>query len=288
MTTTDDQTTTTADLGRGDRRGAPTLVLGATGKTGRRVAARLSGAGYPVRSASRSSAVFFDWHDESTWGPALDGAGGVYLVPPEPGTRIGRFVDLVAASDVDRIVVLSARNPSQSGDDHLGEVEAAVTGSSTSWVILRPSWFAQNFDEGFFAAAVAGGTLRLPVGDGREPFIDADDIADVAVASLIDRRHEGHIYELSGPEPLTFAEAVAHLGTATERPLTFADTDAETFAVELREHGTPPEEIASFTRLFAAIRAGDNDYVSDGVLQALGRPPAPFASYAERVGRSAG
>lgn len=259
-----------------------TLVLGATGKTGRRVATGLAAAGHDVRPASRSSATRFDWDDPATWAPALDGAAALYLVPPEHGD-VTPFVAGLERSAVGRVVLLSARAPGQSGDDHLERVEAAVTGTSIPWTILRPAWFDQNFDEGFFAPEIGEGLLRLPVGAGREPFIDAEDIAAVAVAALTEPGHEGRTYELSGPEPITFAEAVATIAAAAGRDVAFADADPEAWAAELRGHEVPEPMVSTLAHLFAAIRRGDNDHVSPGVEDALGRPPTPFATWAART-----
>ena len=259
-------------------------VLGATGKTGRRVAERLRAAGHAVRAASRTSATRFDWADPSTWAPAVTGADALYLVPPDPGTPVDAFVDLVSSAAVRTIVLLSARAPGQSGDDHLLQVERAVRAAPVSWTILRPSWFDQNFDEGFFAPGVAAGTLRLPVGGGREPFIDADDIAEVAVVALTRAGHEGRTYELSGPEPLSFARAVELLAAAAGRALELVDVTRAAFAGELAAGGGPTEQIALANHLFAAIRRGENDHLSDGVQLALGRAPRTFAEYAARVG----
>lgn len=261
-----------------------TTVLAATGKTGRRVAERLGAAGHTVRAASRTSPIRFDWDDPATWAPAVDGADALYLVPPDPGTSVDAFLEVVAAASVGTVVLLSAREPDQSGDGHLPAVESAVRDTARSWTILRPSWFDQNFDEGFFVPELATGTLRLPVGDGREPFIDADDIADVAVAALTDDRHHGRTYELSGPEALTFGQAVELLAAATGRPLTFIDTSPEDFAAELLRQEMPPELVELFGNLFVAIRRGDNDRLSDGVQTALGREPRSFVDYAARVG----
>lgn len=258
------------------------LVLGATGKTGRRVAARLAAAGHDVRPASRTSATRFDWDDPTTWSPTLDGAGGLYLVPPEHGD-IAPFVAEVERSAVDRVVLLSARAPGQSGDDHLERFEAAVRGSDRTWTIVRPSWFAQNFTEGFFAPGIAEGALALPVGEGREPFIDADDIAAVAVAALTEPGHEGRTYELSGPGTLTFAEAVAAIAAASGREIAFADVDPDAWAAGMRTHEVPEPVIATLAHLFAAIRAGENDHVSTGVADALGRPPTSVADWAART-----
>lgn len=260
---------------------APTLVIAATGKTGRRVADQLEAAGGTVRRASRSSATRFDWEDPSTWAPALEGAAGLYLVPPEGvEADLAAFVAEVERSTVERLVLLSAREPGQSGDDHLHQVEATITAGTTPWTILRPAWFAQNFDEGFFAPDLAEGTLRLPVGEGREPFIDADDIAAVAVAALTATGHEGRTYELSGPETLSFAEAVATIAEASGRALAFEDAEPDAWADGLRANDVPAPVVSIFSHLFAAIRAGDNDHLSTGVADALGRPPTSFATWA--------
>jgi uncharacterized protein YbjT (DUF2867 family) len=286
MTPAPTPTTTSSDPARrpeGAGSAGTVLVTGATGKTGRRVAARLAEAGHDVRPASRSSATRFDWADPASWAPALDGATGLYLVPPDPGpdaVDLAPFVAEVERSTVARVALLSARAPGQSGDDHLERVEGAVTAASVAWTIVRPSWFAQNFSEGFFAPALADGTLRLPVGDGREPFIDADDIAAVAVAALTEAGHEGRTYELSGPETLTFAEAVAVIARASGRDIAFADVDPDAWVAEMRGHEVPEGEISVLSHLFTAIRANENDHVSPGVTEALGRPPTAFSDWA--------
>ncbi|QYG95159.1 NAD(P)H-binding protein [Iamia sp. SCSIO 61187] len=259
----------------------PTLVLGATGKTGRRVAARLEEGGHAVRRASRRSPTRFDWEDPTTWAPALDGAGAVYVIPPEhPGTDIVPFVEAIERSSVSRTVLLSARGPEQSGDGHLPGVEAAIRASATPWTILQPAWFAQNFDDGEFAADIEAGELRLPVGEGREPFIDADDIAAVAVAALTEPGHEGRTYPLSGPETLTFAEAVATVATASGRELRFVAADPDEWVADQRSHGVPEPIVQILSNLFTAIRTGVNDHVSTGMQDVLGRPPTSLATWA--------
>jgi uncharacterized protein YbjT (DUF2867 family) len=120
------------------------------------------------------------------------------------------------------------------------------------------------------------------VGDGREPFIDADDIAAVAVAALTEPGHEGRTYELSGPEPITFAEMVATIGAAAGREIAFVDVDPDAWVAEMRTHEVPEPTLSVLSHLFAAIRAGDNDHVSTGVDEALGRPPATMSDWAER------
>lgn len=261
-------------------------VLGATGTTGSRVAERLRRSGHPVRAVSRRTDPRFDWTDPGTWPAVLEGATAVYLVPPEAPSTVDEFVDAAVDEGVERIVLLSARGPQQSGDTHLIDAEAAVTAAAPVWTVIRPSWFDQNFSEGFFRAALDTGELRLPVGDGREPFVDVDDIADVAVAALTDVRHHGRIYQLSGPEPLSFADAVAQLATATGNDWQFTPVGPDEFAAEQESYGTPAGLIATLISLFAAIRNGENQHTSDGVEAVLGRAPVSFAAFAARTART--
>ena len=172
----------------------PVLVVGATGKTGRRVVAQLTALGIPVRAASRSGQQRFDWLDRSTWKAALDGVSGVYVVPPDGTTTVPAFLELAEASDVERLVLLSARGVDVPG--YFGDVdvegmllnERAVRSAGPDWTILRPGWFAQNFSEGVFRDGILGGELRLAAGDGATSFVDTVDIAAVAVAALLSGR----------------------------------------------------------------------------------------------------
>ena len=178
----------------------PTLVLGGTGKTGRRVAERLTARGLPVRIGSRSGAPPFDWEDRSTWAPALDGAGAVYLsyypdlAVPGAVEAAGAFAELAVRSGVPRIVLLSGR-----GEPEAERAEEAVRATGAELTILRSTWFMQNFSEDYMLDHVLSGEIRLPAGDVPTPFLDIDDLADVAVAALTDDRHVGRLYELTGP-----------------------------------------------------------------------------------------
>lgn len=252
----------------------PILVIGASGKTGRRVADQLAALDLPVRRASRSSATRFDWQDATTWAPALAGARSAYTVPPEEPVDVDRFATEAAAAGLDRVVLLSARQPDQAGDGVIPGAEAALTAGDLPVTIVRPAWFSQNFTEGLFVDELAGGVLRLPVGDGREPFIDADDIAAVAVAALTSDKHDG-AHDLSGPELLSFGEAVDRLAAATGRELRFEPVDPQVWADAAGEF-LPPPVVGLLSNLFAAIRRGDNAYRSTGVEDVLGRAPRSF------------
>ncbi|MFD0485933.1 SDR family oxidoreductase [Saccharopolyspora spinosporotrichia] len=200
------------------------LVLGGTGKTGRRVAAKLAARGADVRVASRRGAVRFDWDDRSTWAPALEGADAAYVIAPsetDDGETISEFIVAATAAGVGRLVLLSAREVETSMVPGLKAAEAAVRRSDARWTILRPSWFAQNFSEDMFLPLIDAGLVALPTGDGKEPFIDAEDIADVAVAALTEDGHDRQVYELSGPDLLSFPEAVEMIAAASGREVAF-------------------------------------------------------------------
>ncbi|GIJ81438.1 Uncharacterized conserved protein YbjT, contains NAD(P)-binding and DUF2867 domains [Micromonospora phaseoli] len=262
---------TGANLGQ-DR---PVLVIGGTGKTGRRVVDRLTRSGSPVRVVSRSSATRFDWDDPATWQPALAGTRSAYVVAPDGPVEVARFAELAATAGLERLVLLSARQPDQGGDGVLPEVERALLAGAVPVTMLRPSWFVQNFTEGMFAPELAAGVLRLPVGDGLEPFIDADDIAEVAVVALTEAEHQGAVHELSGPALLTFAEAVDLVGRSMGRDLRFEPVDPADWT-EAAGTYLPAPIVALLDNLFTGIRNGDNAHLSSGVSDVLGRPARSF------------
>ncbi|MEV6263312.1 NAD(P)H-binding protein [Streptomyces sp. NPDC051784] len=262
------------------RNTAPVLVIGATGKTGRRVAERLHGLGLTVRPGSRRSGVPFVWEDESTWGAALSGAGAAYVTYyPDlgfPGAReaVGRFAEVAVEHGVRRLVLLSGR-----GEEGAVAAEDALKASGCAWTVVRASWFDQNFSESFFLDPVRAGELALPTGDAVEPFVDADDIADVVVAALTDDRHVGRTYELSGPRLLSFTDIARELSAATGRTITYTPVSADDYRAALREAGEPEE----FADLFTLIVDGRNARPVHGVREALGREPRDFTDYAVKT-----
>ncbi|WP_327087973.1 NAD(P)H-binding protein [Nonomuraea sp. NBC_01738] len=258
-----------------------TLVLGATGKTGRRVYEQLTSMGLEVRAGSRSAAIPFDWEDERTWAPVLQGVSAVYLTYyPDlafPGAvdRIRAFTALAAEAGVRRVVLLSGR-----GEPQAELSERAVIDSGLEWTVVRCSFFMQNLDEGYLVDAVREGVIALPAGDVAEPFVDADDIADVAVAALATDDHVGRVYELTGPRLLTFADLAAELSAVTGREIAYIPLTSEQYAEGAIEAGVPAEEVMGLVELFSEVLDGRNAHLSDGVRQALGRPARDFTAYA--------
>lgn len=263
------------------------LVLGGTGTTGRRIARRLKAAGRPVRTASRTGGdTHFDLNAPVTWAAALDGATAVYLVEPDlrPGVdrqaRIPRLVADAVAAGVKRLVLLSAHGVGRADDTHpLKAAEQAVRDSGVEWTILQPDWFAQNFSESFWLPGVLTGTLALPTGDGRTPFVDAEDIAEVAAAALTEDRHGGQTYRLTGPRAIGFGEAAGLIAAATGRTVRHLDVDPDLFVDRMVAEGAPTGVARLLTGLLVDIRDGRGAEVSDGVERALGRPPRPFEDY---------
>ncbi|MGB0371358.1 MAG: SDR family oxidoreductase [Opitutales bacterium] len=257
------------------------LVIGANGKTGRRVAERLQKSGVQVKAASRSSATRFDWNDASTWAPAIEGSTGAYItVYPDlsfPGVaeKVEAFAKLAVSLGCKRLVLLSGR-----GEEGAQDAENRLQNAGAEWIIVRCSVFNQNFSESF-QGAIRHGHLSMPVGDILEPFIDTDDIADVAYAAFTDDRHIGEIYELSGTRLMSMQDVAADLTTALERPISFHSVSVEAYAKELIEHGFSEEESLPVAQLIADVMDGRNAYLTDGVQRALGRPPKDFLDYAK-------
>lgn len=260
------------------------LVVGGSGKTGRRVVERLRAAGRPVRIGSRAAQPSFDWEDPSTWAGALQGVSAAYItyypdlaVPGAP-QAIEAFARQALQAGVRRLVLLSGR-----GEHEAQQAEEKLMASGADWTIVRCSWFMQNFDEGAFRDSILSGEVALPVSDMPEPFIDADDIADVAVAALSDDRHIGQLYELTGPRMLSFAEAVGEIARASGREIAFAQIPMQAFAAGAAQQGMPADIVEFLGYLFTEVLDGRNAHLGDGVQRALGREPRDFAEYARRA-----
>ena len=257
------------------------LVLGGTGKTGRRVAGRLTARGVPTRVGSRSGEPPFDWEDRATWAPALDGVKSAYvsyypdLAVPGAVDKVGSFAELAVERGVRRLVLLAGR-----GEPEAEQAEDAVRDSGAELTVVRSSWFAQNFSEDYMLEAVLSGEVALSAGDVPEPFVDADDIADVAVAALTDDRHIGELYELTGPRLLTFAGAVDEIAQASGREIQYVPVSIDDYAAAAAAQGVPAEAIELLTYLFGEVLDGRNARLADGVPRALGRQPLDFSDYA--------
>jgi uncharacterized protein YbjT (DUF2867 family) len=258
-----------------------TLVIGGNGKTGRRVVQRLTAQDRPVRIGSRSGGVPFDWEDPATWAPALENVDAAYvsyypdLAAPGAPAAIGAFAETALKSGTRRLVLLSGR-----GEEEAQASEQELAASGADWTVLRCSWFNQNFDESYLLDPVVAGHLYLPAGDVAEPFVDADDIAEVAAAVLTQDGHVGQVYELTGPRLLTFPDAVAAISAATGRTIGYTRIPVEDFAASMIADGVPADVVELLKYLFTSVLDGRNESLCDGVQQVLGRPARDFADWA--------
>lgn len=262
-----------------DRMGT-VLLIGGTGKTGRRLYDRITARGDTARVASRSAKQRFIWEDEGTWEPALNGVDSVYvahhdITHPDAGEQLKRFSQLALSRGVKRQVFLSGR----AAGGFLSGVEDSMKAADADWTILRPAWFMQNFSEMFFFDAVLKGEIALPVGDATEPFIDVEDVAAVAAAAFLYDRHIGQTYELTGPRLIGFAEAANDLTKAIGRKIIFSPMTLEEFRDSLRRSGLPEE----YGEIYSGITDGKLAFCTDHVQQVLGRPPGEFVEYARRT-----
>ncbi|UCD61207.1 MAG: NAD(P)H-binding protein [Flavobacteriaceae bacterium] len=263
------------------------LVLGGKGKTGRRVANRLVKKGQIVRIGSRSENPSFDWEDPSTWKGALQGMESVYITfQPDlavPGAKeaIEGFTNLAVKSGVRKVVLLSGK-----GEQEAEECERIVMNSGLDWTIVRASWFNQNFSESFFLDPILAGHVALPKNEAQVPYVDANDIADVVVAALLDDKHNNEIYELTGPRTLTFSDVVREISVATGREIQFTPISMEDYNAMMKEFNLPDGYLWLINYLFEEVLVASNSIVTNDIEKVLGRKPIDFTAYANEVAKS--
>lgn len=260
------------------------LVLGGKGKTGSRVVARLNQLGKNVRACSRSTSPAFDWHQPNTWGAAVADCTAVYITfQPDlavPGSTklIKEFTDFAVQNGIQKMVLLSGR-----GEAEAQACEQIVMQAGADWTIVRADWFYQNFSESMFLDPVLAGQVALPRAEAKIAFVDADDIADVVVAALTNDKHAAQIYELTGPDLLTFEQVTAAIAEATGRTLTYTPLTLEAYNAMLEQHQVPADYRWLVNYLFTEVLDGRNSSLTNGVEEALGRKPRSFAEYAQQV-----
>lgn len=256
------------------------MVIGATGKTGKRVCKLLAAKGIYVKAASRKSINRFDWEDKTSWAPTLKGIKSVYLtyypdlaVPKAPAD-ISDFCDIALQQGVQHIVLLSGR-----GESAAQHCENIVKESGLQWTLVRASWFNQNFLEGAFKPMIDAQLIALPVGQTREPFIDADDIAEVVATALTEPGHKNKLYEVTGPRLLSFADVAKEITRASGKNIQYQHISQQEFLQQLKASGMPEDVIEMMMYLFTEVMDGRNEYISDGVNQCLGRPAKDIRDY---------
>ncbi|UUF14275.1 MULTISPECIES: NmrA family transcriptional regulator [Flavobacterium] len=264
------------------------LVLGSTGKTGSRVASRLeNNAEVELRLGSRNEKIPFDWEKPETWENVVKDIDTVYitfqpdLAVPFAANAIENFTNLATKSGVQKIVLLSGR-----GEQEAQVCEEIVKKNAKNWTIIRASWFNQNFSESFFLDPILYGIVALPRAEALEPFTDADDIADVVTAALLNESHNGKTYELTGPRLLTFKDAVNEIAHASGRNISFQSLSLEEYTQMLKEYQIPDDHIWLVNYLFEQVLDGRNSSVTFDIEKVLGRKAKDFNAYAEETAKT--
>lgn len=262
----------------------PIVIIGKNAKTGVRVNKLLRELGIETRQVSRSAATYFDWEARSSWPTALKGARSAYvtyqpdLAVPNAEGDINAFVEVAKAQGVEHIVLLSGR-----GEEGAEKAERILINSGLDWNIVRASWFAQNFSESFMAQGILEGELVLPAGNTPEPFIDTDDIAEVAVAALVDPSKRNRLYEVTGPELMTFQDCVDEISKQLGRKIKFTPVSIEAYLEILKSQNLPEDYQWLLNELFTVVFDGRNSNVTHGVEEAIGRKPTKFSDYVSKT-----
>ncbi len=261
------------------------LVIGGTGKTGRKVAQKLIDLGQEVRIGSRSAEPAFDWHNPDGWDKALEGMDKVYITfQPDlavPGAleAIEELTKKAKRSGVKKLVLLSGK-----GEREAELCEQVLIHSGLDHTIIRASWFNQNFSESFFLEPILAGQLAMPKPNAKVPYVDTDDIADVVVSSLLDDKHNGQIYEVTGPRLLTFQEIADEISSATGRVIQYTPITMEAYNGIMKEAGLPDDYIWLINYLFDEVLDNEvNSMVCDDVEKVLGRPAKDFSDWASET-----
>lgn len=263
---------------------SPILIIGKNAKTGLRVDQRLQALGHNTRAVSRSTSPAFDWEDSDTWRAAMEGTESAYvtfypdLAIPTAEQTIRHFVTLAKDVGMRHVVLLSGR-----GEAGAQRAEAVLETSGLDWNVVRANWFMQNFSEGFMIEGILNGQLVLPAGQTVEPFIDVDDIADVAVAALTRPELRNRLFEVSGPRALSFEQCAVEISDAVGYPISYTQVPIDKFIKVLRDQGAPEDVLWLMRELFTVVFDGRNSDPTGGVEDALGRQATDFSEYIRKV-----
>ncbi|WP_299364499.1 NAD(P)H-binding protein [Winogradskyella sp.] len=264
------------------------LITGGTGKTGRRLVDRLRQLGQKVRVGSRSAQPAFDWNQPNNWSDVLEGIDKVYITyQPDlavPGAKeaITELVKQAKNANVRKLVLLSGK-----GEREAELCEEIVISSGIDYTIVRASWFNQNFSENFLLEPILEGVVALPQAHVKIPFVDADDIADVAVEVLLNDQHNGEIYELTGSQLFTFKDAIDTIAKAAKRDITFVPVSLEEYSNAMRAMQLPEDFVWLIDYLFEVVLGNpNNSIVTHDIEKVLGRAPRTFRNFAEEVAKT--
>jgi uncharacterized protein YbjT (DUF2867 family) len=273
------------------------LVTGSTGTVGREVVRQLAAEGLPVRAlvhtpgregdlaGPRVEFVAADLEKPQTLDRAFAGVERVFLVSPAaPGLpeREGHAIDAARRAGVRSIVKISVGGgpdaATQIGRWHW-TVEKQIESSGLSSTILRPNLFMQGSFV-WLPRIASENAFHVPMGDGRVSVVDARDVAAVAVRALISGGLPQRLYDLSGPEAISFESIAAEISRAAGRPVSYVDVTPRQWKKEILESGVPAWLADDFSVLYGALREGYGATISSAVRDITGRAPRTFRDFA--------
>tara|TARA_R110002111_G_scaffold252026_2_gene316650 strand:+ start:1163 stop:2008 length:846 start_codon:yes stop_codon:yes gene_type:complete len=261
------------------------LVIGGTGKTGRRVAENLTQLGHNVRVVGRKTNPAFDWENTDTYDAALKDMDRAYIVYyPDlavPGSRdaISALTEKALEAGLEKVVLLSGK-----GETEAEACEEIVANSGLNYTLVRASWFNQNFSEGAFLEFVLNGIVALPMPKAEIPFVDVNDIADVVSKVILDDSYNGQTITVTGPQKRTFKQVVEIMAEAIDRHIQFVPISIDEFKEGMKQAGLPDSYVWLFGYLFQEVLGNpDNQDVSDDVAKVLGRPAKDFETFARET-----
>jgi len=261
------------------------LVIGGTGKTGRRVVEQLQNKGIEPEIGSRQATPGFDWDDKNTWVEALNGIEKMYvtyypdLAVPGAKEAIESLTFLAKELGVKKMVLLSGK-----GEIEAEACEKIVMDSGIDYTIVRASWFNQNWSESFFLEPILSGEVALPMSDVLIPFVDANDIAEVAATVLLDDTYNSEIIEVTGPELITFRDIVNIISKTSNRKLNFYDVTLEQYIDGMKQMQIPDDVVWLIEYLFSHVLTNPkNQRVVNDIERVLGRKAKTFSEYAQKT-----
>lgn len=264
------------------------LVIGGTGKTGRRVVEQLQNKGIEPRIGSRNASPSFDWDNKSTWINALDGIDKMYvtyypdLAVPGAKEAIQSLTYLAKELGVKKMVLLSGK-----GETEAEACEKIVMQSGMNYTIVRASWFNQNWSESFFLEPILSGEVALPMSDVLIPFVDANDIAEVAATVLLNDAYNGEIIEVTGPELITFKDIINIISDTSGRTLNHYDITLEQYVEGMKQMQIPDDVVWLIEYLFSHVLTNPNNQrVVHDIEHVLGRKAKPFLEYAKETAKT--
>jgi uncharacterized protein YbjT (DUF2867 family) len=264
------------------------IVIGGTGKTGRRVAEKLTKLNQNVRIGSRNNNPSFDWDNPSTYPEALNGMDRAYityypdLAVPGAKEAIKKLTETALKADLEKVVLLSGK-----GEKEAEACEEIVSNSGLNYTLVRASWFNQNFSESFFLDPILSGHVALPMATAKIPFVDADDLAEAAVKVLLDDSYNNMTITITGPRTLTFQEAIKEISNQTERDIDFQAITLDDYIKSMKNAGLPNDYVWLFGYLFKEVLGNpENQVVSNDIEKVLGRKAIDFSEFANRTAQT--